>query len=321
MKITFALLTALAITGSAAAQSYPERPIRLIVPYQAGGTLDTLARKTAHAVEPNIKQAIIIDNRPGANGMIGVEAVAKAPADGYTMLFNSSGMLINQVVRSTIRYDTLRDLVPVTEGMSQDAYLLLVGAQSSINDLNALLAEARKKPGGLSYASPGVGNGQHLFFETLNSKAGTQMTHVPYKGIPDMVQALIRGDVDTMVLNPLLAVPHMDTGRVRAIAYINSDATRSKDMPELPAIAEAIPGLSWKGSRFGFFFPTNTPTPIVKKMQDEITKALQTPDLQEYLKTGGFTPVGSTSEAFTEAISEDLKRFAEIAQQANIRVD
>jgi len=324
MKRIFSLLTALfAATAAmtAHAQSYPDRPIRLIVPFPAGGTVDTLARKTAQAMQAGLKQSVVIDNRPGANGVIGVEAAIKSPPDGYTMLFNSASMLINQVINPSIRYDILRDLVPVSEAMGLDAYLLLVNAQSPHQNLGALLAEARKKPGAMNYASPGVGNGQHLLMETLNHKAGIRMTHVPYKGIPDMANALMRNEVDSMVLNPLLAEPHLKSGKFRALAQVTGTTTRLPSMPDLPAISETLPGFTWTAGRFGFFFPANTPPAIVARMQGEVANALQMQELKDYLKTGGFLAVGGTSQEFTQAISGDLQRFAEIARLADIKAN
>lgn len=324
MKRISALLVALLaamVPMAAHAQSYPERSIRLIVPFPAGGTVDTLARRTAQAMEAGLKQPVVIDNRPGANGVIGVEAVIKAAPDGYTMLFNSASMLINQVINPGIRYDILRDLVPVSEAMGLDSYLLLVNAQSPYQNLGALLAQARKQPGAMNYASPGVGNGQHLLMETLNYKAGVRMTHIPYKGIPDMATALMRNEVDSMVLNPLLAEPHLKSGKFRAIAQVSGTTARLPSLPDLPAFSETLPGFTWTAGRFGFFFPVQTPRAIVVRMQGEIAKALQTPELKDYLKTGGFVAVGGTPQEFTEAIASDLQRFSEIARIANIKAN
>lgn len=308
-------------TSQAQSLTYPERPIRLLVPFPAGGTVDVLARKTAQAMEIGLKQPIVIDNRAGANGAIAVETVMRAAPDGYTMLFNSASMTINQVIYPNIRYDTLRDFIPISEAMSQESYLLLVSADSPFQNLGALLSAAKLKPGSINYASPGVGNLQHLLMETLAYKTGTQMTHVPYKGIPDMVLAVMRGDVTTMAVNPLLAEAHLKSGKLRALAQVRGHTSRSPALPDIPAIAETVPGFTWTPGRFGFYFPAGTPTVFVNRIQNEIVRALQVPELKDFLKTGGFLTVGGTSQDFHQAISKDIQRFSEIAKIANITVN
>ena len=320
------LITCLAIWGallapSVHADAYPEKPIKLVVPFPAGGTVDVLARKTAHALEAGLKQTIVIDNKTGANGAIAVETVMRAPPDGYTMLFNSVSMTINQVIYPNVKYDVLRDFIPVSEAMAQESYLLLVASDSPFQNLSALIESARQHPGSLNYASPGIGNAQHLLMEMLAYKSGTKLTHIPFKGIPDMTTALLRHDVTVMLLNPLLADAHMKSGKVRAIAQVRGSTSRSAAYPDIPAISETVSGFSWTPGRFGFFFPTGTPTNIVSRMQNEIAKSVQTAELRDYLKKGGFTPVGSTSSEYSQAIQLDLQRFTEISRIANISVN
>jgi len=302
----------------AQSQTYPDKPIKLIVPFPAGGTVDVLARKTAHAMEIGLKQPIVIDNRTGANGAIAVETVMRAPADGYTMLFNSASMTINQVIYPNVRYNTLRDFIPISEAMAQESYLLLVNADSPYNNLASLLAAAKQKPGAINYGTPGVGNGQHLLMETLAFKSGTQMTHVPYKGIPDMVLAVIRGDVSMIAVNPLLAEPHIRSGKLRALAQVRGVPSRAQSMPDIPSIAESVPGFTWTPGRFGFFFPAGTPAALVTRMNSEVAKALNDPDLKDYLKTGGFIAVGGTSQEYYQGLAKDIQRFTEVAKIANI---
>lgn len=299
-------------------QTYPDKPIKLLVPFPAGGTVDVLARKTAHAMELGLKQPIVIDNRTGANGAIAVEMAMRAPPDGYTMLFNSASMIINQVIYPNLRYNTLRDFIPVSEAMAQESYLLLVNSDSPYNNLAALLAAAKQKPGVINYGTPGVGNGQHFLMETLAFKSATQMSHVPYKGIPDMVLAVMRGDVNVIAVNPLLAEPHIKSGKLRALAQVRGVTSRAPSMPDIPSIAESVPGFTWTAGRFGFFFPAGTPSALVTRINAEVAKALHDPDLKEYLKAGGFTAVGGTPQEYYQALARDIQRYTEVAKIANI---
>jgi tripartite-type tricarboxylate transporter receptor subunit TctC len=303
------------------AQTYPDKPIKLIVPFPAGGTVDVLARKTAHAMEIGLKQPIVIDNRTGANGAIAVETVMRAPPDGYTMLFNSASMTINQVIYPNLRYNTLRDFVPISEAMAQESYLLLVKSDSPYANLSSLLTAAKQKPGTINYGTPGVGNGQHLLMETLAFKSGTQMTHVPYKGIPDMVLAVIRGDVSMIAVNPLLAEPHIKSGKLRALAQVRGETSRASAMPDIPSIAESVPGFTWTPGRFGFFFPAGTPSALVVRINTEVAKALHDPELKEYLKAGGFIAVGGTPQEYYQGLAKDIQRYTEISKIANITVN
>jgi len=299
-------------------QTYPDKPIKLIVPFPPGGTVDVLARKTARAMEIGLKQPIIVDNRTGANGAIAVEMVMHSPPDGYTMLFNSASMTINQVIYPNLRYNTLRDFIPISEAMAQESYLLLVNSDSPHKNLAALLGAAKQKPGTINYGTPGVGNGQHLLMETLAFKSGTQMTHVPYKGIPDMVMAVIRGDVSVIAVNPLLAEPHLKSGVIRALAQVRGVPSRAQAMPDIPSIAESVPGFTWTPGRFGFFFPAGTPADLVTRINNEVAKALHEPDLKEYLRVGGFIAVGGTPQEYYQGLAKDIQRFTEVAKIANI---
>lgn len=299
-------------------QTYPDKPIKLIVPFPAGGTVDVLARKTAQAMEIGLKQPIVIDNRTGANGAIAVETVMRAQPDGYTMLFNSASMTINQVIYPNLRYNTLRDFVPISEAMAQESYLLLVKSDSPYANLASLLVAAKQKPGAINYGTPGVGNGQHFLMETLAFKSGTQMTHVPYKGIPDMVLAVMRGDVSMIAVNPLLAEPHIKSGKLRALAQVRGVTSRAPAMPDIPSIAESVPGFTWTPGRFGFFFPAGTPAALVVRINTEVAKALHDPDLKDYLKTGGFIAVGGTPQEYYQGLAKDIQRYTEVAKIANI---
>jgi tripartite-type tricarboxylate transporter receptor subunit TctC len=321
MKYFFSILLSVfsSLAGfEAHSQTYPDKPIKLIVPFPPGGTVDVLARKTARAMEIGLKQPIVIENRTGANGAIAVELVMRAPPDGYTMLFNSASMVINQVIYPNLRYNTLRDFIPISEAMAQESYLLLVNSDSPFNNLAALLAAAKQKPGTINYGTPGVGNGQHLLMETLAFKSGTQMMHVPYKGIPDMVLAVIRGDVSMIAVNPLLAEPHIKSGKLRALAQVRGVTSRAPAIPEIPSIAESVPGFTWTPGRFGFFFPAGTPAALVTRINTEVAKALDEPDLKEYLKTGGFSAIGGTPQEFYQGLAKDIQRFTEVAKIANI---
>lgn len=301
--------------------AYPDRPIKIIVPFPAGGTNDVLARKLAYFMEPSLKQNVIIENKPGGNGILGVEQVAKASADGYTLLFNSSAMVATQAINPSLQYDTLRDFIPISEGMSIEGYLMLVSSNSPYNNLKELLTAAQSKPNLLTYGSPGIGGSQHFLTESLSHEAGVKLTHVPYKGIPDMITAAIREDVTFVFINPLLANPQIKSGKLKAIAAVGKDTKRLASTPDIPSISETVNGFSWVGSRFGLFAPAKTPEAVITILQRAASKAIQDSDFKNFLIKGGFLPVGSSSPEFTNAIQADLKRYKAIVKISNIQAE
>ena len=304
---------------SSAYAAYPDRLIKVVVPFPAGGTNDVLARKMAYYMEPYLKYGLIVDNKPGGNGILGVEQVAKATADGYTLLFNSSAMVATQAINPTLQYDTLRDFIPISEAMSIEGYLMLVSSNSPYSNLKEVLNAAQAQPNSITYGSPGIGGSQHLLTESLSHESNIKLTHVPYKGIPDMITAAIREDVTFVFINPLLAIPQIQSGKLKAIAAIGKDTKRLKSAPDIPAISETVNGFYWVGSRFGLFAPAKTPDNIITILQDAAKKAVQDPEFKAYLLKGGFIPIGGSSQEFSNGIQSDLKRYKAIVKSSNIQ--
>ncbi len=319
MRLLFICFTFFILSNTHAA--FPDRPIKIIVPFPAGGTNDVLARKLAYFMEPNLKQNFIIENKPGGNGILGVELVAKASADGYTLLFNSSAMVATQAINPSLQYDTLRDFAPISEGMAIEGYLMLVSSNSPYSSLKDLLSAAQSKPELLTYGSPGIGGSQHFLTESLSHEAGVKLVHVPYKGIPDMITAAIREDVAFIFVNPLLAMPQIKSGKLKALAAVGKDTKRLASTPDVPAISETVNGFHWVGSRFGLFAPAKTPEHIITILQRAAIKAIQDADFKNFLIKGGFVPVGSTSQEYVNAIQVDLKRYRTIVKTSNIQAE
>ncbi|WP_179106825.1 tripartite tricarboxylate transporter substrate binding protein [Variovorax sp. KK3] len=304
------------------AESYPARAVKVVVPYPAGGTLDALARAIVHALQSQANFPAIVENKSGANGIIGTEAVANATADGYTLLFNSSAMQINEVIYSKIKYKTLRDFVPISESVYLAENLLLVHQQSTYKSMQELLAAAKASPRTVTYGSPGVGNGQQILMESIAQQAGLKLHHIPYRGIPDMLNALLRQEIDMIFLNPLLAEPHLQASKIRALATVANDGSkRAKRLPDVPAMAEVLSGFHWSPTRFGFYAATQTPVERIASVQKALASALDNGELRRYLADGGFEPVGGNSQQFRTGIEADLVRYAKVAAAAGISLE
>jgi tripartite-type tricarboxylate transporter receptor subunit TctC len=316
------LASLLALAGTARAQHSFSRTITIIVPFSAGGTLDVLARSLALGMEKPAGQSIVIDNKPGASGIIASEFVQNAAPDGHTLLFNSSGMWINQALRPKTRYDVLRDFTPISQVGDLLHNYVLVPARSPYRNLRQVLDAARAQPGKLSYATPGIGNSQHLFFEYLSAQAGgIKLVHVPYKGIPEQMTALIRGDVDLMSLNPLLARPQLRSGQVRAVAVCTPDGRRSPELPDVPEITEELPAFKYSFSRFGFFAPPRTPAPVAQALHAVVTTAMRDPRVRETFGSAGIELVGKGSQEFGATIAADIAEYRRIAAASKIQID
>ncbi|MCI0429578.1 MAG: tripartite tricarboxylate transporter substrate binding protein, partial [Rhodospirillales bacterium] len=264
LKPLVRLVVAGAVALSAAsvwAQAYPSRVVRIIVPFGTGGP-DIVARVVAARLGEQLGQTFIVDNRPGANGIIGADAVAKAAPDGYTLLVHSSGFAINPALHKKLPYDTEKDFAPVTNLVSSGGLFIAVHTSVPAQTLQEFVALARKPDSKLSYSSPGVGNTWHLAMEVFNSVAGTKVQHVPYKGGGPATAALAAGEVQAMVASPAPLLPHYKSGRVRVLGY--TAATRHPGAPDVPTTAEAgLPQYNVDGGWFGMFAPAGTPAEVV----------------------------------------------------------
>jgi tripartite-type tricarboxylate transporter receptor subunit TctC len=300
---------------AAVAQPYPSKPIRVIVPFAAGGAVDALARMLAAKVQDSVGQPVIVENRAGAGGTTGAAEVAKAPPDGYTILQNTNGQAISPALYRSLPFDTLKDFIAVTQLVGTST-VLVATPKLPARSAKELIALAKTKPGGLNYGMTGVGNSLHLTMEMFKRAAGIDIQAIPYRGDAPLNTALIAGEVDVAIVPIATIVPLIEAGRVRALA-VNS-AQRSHVLPDVPTVAEdAIPGFEAAGWQ-GWFVPAETPRDMVATIQREVAKAINAPDMQERLKAMGNDPVGSTSAEFEAKFKADMEKFAKVVKEANI---
>jgi len=303
----------------AAAQAYPDKPIRVIVPVPAGGTPDVVARMVAPGLSTLLGQQLVIDNRGGAGGLIGAELAARAVPDGYTVFFSSPGSLtILPHLQKQVAYDTLKDFAPISL-VSIGPFLLITHPSVPARTVKELIALARAEPGKLNYASAGNGAANHLAMELFKSMAGVNITHVPYKGAPQAVTDLIGGSVNLMFNSIPPVLQHIKTGRLRLLAV--ASAKRSPQLPDVPTVSEAgVPGyeaITW----FGLLAPAKTPKPIIARLNDVMVKVVHAPDLKSQLEIQGYDPVGSSPEEFAAFIRAESEKYAKVVKFSGAKVD
>ena len=315
MRNTLLMATGLVISGAATAQSFPVKPVRIVVPYAAGGPYDDIARTLGQRLTDIWGQAVIVENRGGAGGNIGAEVVAKAAPDGYTVLLGNAGPItVNPTLFKKLPYDPQRDLAPV--GMI-NASRMVLSVHPSLPAKNAreLVVLARARPGQLNYGSSGVGNLQHLGMEILQIQGGVKMNHVPYKGAAPAFVDLIAGQVDAMFANIVGTMPHVRSGRVRAIGV--SSAVRSPMLPDVPSVGEFFKGFdipTWSG----IFAPTAVPRDILVKLNTDLVKVLQRADVKERFASQGSDATPSTPEALAEHVRKETAMYAGVIKAAKI---
>jgi tripartite-type tricarboxylate transporter receptor subunit TctC len=301
--------------GTAAAQGYPTKPIRVVVPFAAGGVVDTTTRALVPRMAEGLGQPLVVDNRPGAGGNIAADLVAKSPADGYTLLVTTHGHAISPSLYRKLPFDASRDFAPVSQITS--SYLVLVASlKTPAASLKELLALARAKPGSLNYGSTGLGAPPHLAGELLKQTAGVDLVHVPYKGDAPMVIALLGGEVDA-AFGPLGgALQHIRSGKLRALAMTNP--RRSAEIPDVPTMAEAgVTGFELTGW-LGLFAPAGTPRAVLERVQAEVSKAISSTEIRERLPGWGYEPVASTPDQFADRFKSDLALYARVVREARI---
>jgi tripartite-type tricarboxylate transporter receptor subunit TctC len=309
----------LALSTAALAQAYPSKPIRIIVPYSPGGTTDLLARLVGHKLSERLGQPVVVDNKPGANGMIGADVIAKAAPDGYTIGIASPGThAANASLYKDIAYDTVKDFTPITLAVSAPM-LLVVNPSLNVSSVKELIAAAKAKPGAISYASGGSGSSQHLAMEQLKLMAGIDMTHVPYKGsaasYPDLLGGSVMAEMDVLPT----ALPPVKAGRLKVLA--TGSAKRLALLPDVPTISEAgVPGYE-SSSWYGFVAPAKMPKPILDKLYAEIVRALKEPDVVEKLTSAGVIVVAGTPDEFAAHIRSEMDKSAKIIKAARILPD
>ncbi len=315
-KISVAMLggCVLLLQASAQAQSFPAKPLRLVVPFAPGGPTDIVGRAVAQRLTEFFGQTVVVDNRPGAGGVVGAELVARSPADGYTLLLCSTGaMAINPGLLPKIPYDSVRDFAPLSLVVTIP-YLLLVNAGSSMQSVKDLVGAARARPGAIVYGSAGVGSTSHLAAELFKSMAKIDMVHVPYKGSAPAATDLIGGQLQTMFDAVAVALPLVRGGKLRALGI--STAQRSPLVPDVPTIAEAgVPGYE-VATWHGFCAAAGTPRAVVTALNDAIVKAVNHPDTRQRLTGIGADVVGGSPEAFGVFIKAELAKWARIIKQS-----
>lgn len=307
-------------TGFATAQSYPDKPIRLVVPFDAGGTMDTLGRLVTAQITKQSGIRFVVDNRPGANAAIGTAAVARATPDGYTVLNVSPSIVLNALLRKDVPYDLQKDFVPVTNIGVGQGYLLVVRQGLPVNSVAELVALAKNRgEKRLTYGSPGIGNALHIASEIIARKAEIPLLNVPYKGSAPALAAIVAGEVDLMVLSPPTVFAFVQNGKVRPIAFTGSE--RSREFPNVPTMEEAgVKDCVIKGTWVGWFVPAGTPQKAVDLLAQEVRKALQNPEVAKYLTTGGFDPDGRPPKEFARFVQSEYQRYGEVIRAAKIEI-
>jgi len=304
------------VAGDAAAQAYPTRPVRVIVPSSPGGGTDILTRLLTPGLTERLGQQVVVDNRPGAGSIIGNELVARATPDGYTLLMGISTVAILPATKKKLPYDALKDLAPVTQVISAPN-ILVVHPSLPARSVKELVAFARKRPNEINYASAGTGTNPHLSMELFLSMTNVKMVHIPYKGLGPAVVDLLAGHVVTATTTMLTGLPHVRSGRLRGLA--TTGARRSSALPQLPTIAEAgVPGyeeVQW----YGLFAPAQTPREIIAKLHGAMTAVLRSPAVAEKLAADGADAVGNTPEEFARVLRAETEKWAKVARAAGIK--
>ena len=301
----------------AQAENYPSRPIKLLVGAPPGGTTDTMARAIAQPLSTSLGRPVLVENRPGAGGNLAADAVAKAAPDGYTLLVSFTSHTINATLYPKLPYDPVADFTPIS--MIATVPSLLVGNPTlPAQDLAALIALARAKPGTLSIAIGAIGSSLHLAGEQLKMMAGVQMLNVPYKGTAPALTDVLGGQVDLMFISLVTGAAQVHAGKLRA--YGATSAQRQSSFPDLPAIGEVVPGFE-STAWFGMFGPAKLPADVTTKLNTAIRAALDDPRMREQLQTEGATPAGISPAEFAAFVRDDVKRWAPIVKQSGARPD
>lgn len=302
----------------AQAQNWPERPIKLVVPYPAGGNADNTARLLATQLSDRLGQQVVVDNRPGGSGTIGAAAVAKAPADGYTLLLDATAFTVNPSLFAKLPFDAAKDFAPISLVM-QAPLLLVVPAASPFQTLADLIQAAKAKPGNLTYASAGNGGAQHLAGELFKQGARVSMTHIPYRGGAPALTDLIGGQVDLMFSATTASGPFVKSGKLRALAI--SSAQRTPGWEQVPTVAESgVPGFQvneWNG----VFAPAGTPKPILQRLEKELRTIVASPEMKKRFADLGVQGVGSTAQEFKSFVDSETAKWAGVIRTSGIRMD
>ena len=311
-------LVGLAVAGSASAQAWPAKPIRLVSPWAAGGPAEALARIVGAKLSESLGQPITVDSRGGANGTIGTALVARAPADGYTLLLSHLGpTAIAPALMKEVPYDVLKDFEPITQVVSGPT-LLVVRNDIPARNVRELIDHAKAQPGKLTYGSVGIGSTTHLAGEMLNGMAGIDLIHVPYKGSTPILVDMLGGQIAAAFIGISGVIQQVQAGKFRALAI--STLQRSPNFPDIPAVAETLPGFELN-SWYGMMAPAGTPKPVITRMHQEVVAALKKPDVQDWLKANGLDGRGSSPEEHGAHIRSELAKWAKIVRDAKVQAN
>lgn len=316
------LLTAALISTSvmmpAVAQQYPTKPIKLILPFPTGGATDVMSRILAEKLTPRLGQTVIVENKPGAGTMLASEYVAKAPADGYTLLMAASSLVIAPSLYSKVNYDPIKDFTPVTQ-VAAVIHLVVVNPNLPVKSIQDLIVYLKANPGKVSYGSTGSGTSTHLEAELFKKMAGVEIQHIPYKGSTPALADLVGGQT-SMMFDPIASSkPYLESGRLRALAVTTGQ--RSVSAPELPTVAESgLPGyeaMPW----LGIVAPAGTPKVVVDRLYKEVSEVLKMQDVKDRFKSLGLDIIGNTPAQFATFIAQDQKKWAQVIQDSGAKVD
>ena len=305
------------LSRTAIAQAYPTQPVRIIVGFAAGSGSDILARLMAQWLTERLGQPIVIENRAGAGGNVGTEAVVKAAPDGYTLLKVVPANTVNDTLYDKLSFNFIRDIAPVA-GMVRVPYVLVLNQSVPVTAVPELIAYAKANPGKLNFASAGVGTGIHMSGELFKLMAGVNMVHVPYRGAGNAMTDLIGGQVQLMFDTTQASIPHIKAGKVRALAV--TTAARSELLPDLPTIGDFVPGYEASGS-FGFGAPRNTPAEIVEKLNQEINAVLADPKVKARIAELGGEPLAGSAAVYGRLLAEESEKWGKVVRAANIKVE
>ena len=308
---------ALCLSAAALAQNYPVKAVRIIVPVAPGGGTDPQARLLGKKFQESMGQPFVIENRTGAGSMIGTEFVAKSAPDGYTLLCGASTLAGAPALRKDLPFDLLKDLIPVGQ-ISYTSQFLVVHASVPVSTVQDFIALGKKQGGKMNAASGGIGSANHLAFEMLKQRAGIQATHIAYKGSGPATIALMSGEVDFSFAGALTSLPHVRSGRIKALAVTTPKP--SPLLPGVPPLATLYPGFE-ASNWYGIFAPAATPAAIVNKVSAEIAAAIRLPDVREFMTREGAEPVGSTPQQFAAFFKSEVDRYAQVIRTANIRLE
>lgn len=308
---------AVALGAPAGAQQWPQRPVRIVVPFPPGGNVDTFLRVVTRQLEGQIGQPIIVDNRGGANGIVGCEIVAKAPPDGYTLLASSWAFALNPAIYRKLPYDTARDFTPVTNYALGLGYLLMAHPGFPAHNVKDLLALAANRDNPVRYSSAGIGNGTHLAGEMFSLRARVPLTHIPYKGGGPALNAVLGGEAQISFGGVAVGAAHVRAGRLRGLAFTGKERVAS--LPEVPTVAESgVPSYVYDSGWHALFVPAKTPHAIVGRLHAEFRRAVDAPRVKEYFVAGGYEPRADPPAAFAKSFVADLDLYAELVRTAKI---